>query len=105
MPDGRRVPFTIPAVQLLVITSYDWVLEGSTQAGNTVWTGVDLIGASASNNGVLSAAVADKSGLAAGYIAVPAGIVVAPGTTLCLDYLGGAKNAFGRVHGYLVANP
>ena len=65
LPDGRRVPFTIPQGQVFVVASFDWVVEGSTQSNNTVWTAVTFIGAD-KNNSVFSGSMADSIGRAAG---------------------------------------
>ncbi len=102
-PDGTRVPFTIPNGQVLVITSFDWVVEGSTQANNAVWTAITFMG-SGKNNALFSGAMTDSIGRAAGTTLVPDGIVVAPGTVLCLDFVAGASAAYGRAHGYLTKN-
>lgn len=103
LSDGSRVPFTIPTGQVLVITSYDWVIEGSTEANNTVWTGVAIFNGP---NGVMalsSGARADSIGRAAGNSIVPNGVVVKPGKVMCFNYVGGAANlgTFARIHGFL----
>lgn len=100
MPDGTRVPFTIPANMVFVVTSFDWVVEGSSQPRNTVWTAVTWMGAG-KNNAFFSEALADSIGRAAGSVTIPNGVVVRPGTVMCLDYVGGASDSFGRVHGFL----
>ena len=63
MPDGTRVPFAIPTGFVFVITSYDWVLEGSTQTKNNVWTAVTFAGAG-KNNALFSASNVDSGGRA-----------------------------------------
>ena len=101
LPDGTRQPFTIPNGEVLVITSFDWVVEGSTQADNNVWTAVALIGTTTSNLAILSGGTADSIGRASGHTDVPDGVVVKAGTALCLDFVAGAQSAFALVHGYL----
>jgi len=100
LPDGSRKPFKIPAGQAFVITSFDWVIEGSSQANGNVWTGVTLIGAG-KNNALYSSAAADSIGRASGHTDVPNGVVVFPNTAMCLDYVGGATDSFATIHGYL----
>ena len=100
LANGNRTPFTIPPGYIFVITSFDWVVEGSSQAKNTVWTAVTLGGAG-KNNALFSGAIADSIGRAAGSTIVPDGIAVASGTVMCLDFVGGATDAFARLHGYL----
>jgi hypothetical protein len=100
LPDGTRAPFTIPSNMVLIITSYDWVVEGSSQANNTVWTAVTLMG-TGKNNALFSGAMADSIGRAAGTTTIPNGVTVDPGTMMCLDFVGGAASAFARVHGFL----
>jgi 5'(3')-deoxyribonucleotidase len=95
--DGTRMPFTIPSGQVLVVTSFDWVVEGSSQANNTVWTAVTLIGAG-KNNALFSGAMADSIGRAAGATTIPEGVVVQPGTVMCLDFVGGAQPVPQRVY-------
>jgi hypothetical protein len=103
LPDGGRAPFTIPAGKVLVLTSYDWVIEGSSQANNTVWTSVALSSGSAYVNAFAAGAMADSIGRAAGYTVVPSGVAVRPGTTMCFNFVGGANatSSFGRIHGFL----
>jgi hypothetical protein len=100
LPDGTRVPFTIPTNMVLIITSFDWVVEGSSQAKNTVWTAVTFMG-TGKNNALFSGAMADSIGRAAGNTTIPNGVTVGPGTVMCLDYVGGVTSAYGRVHGFL----
>jgi hypothetical protein len=100
LPDGTRVPFAVPHDHVFVITSFDWVVEGSSQANNNVWTAVTLIGAG-TNNALFSGAPVDSIGRAAGSTVVPGGIVVQPGTVMCLDFVGGSSDAFARLHGFL----
>lgn len=102
-PDGTRKAFTIPTGQVLVITSFDWVVEGSSQANNNVWTGFALIG-TGKNIALFSSGPADSIGRAAGHSDVPDGIVVYPGVAMCLDVVGGVTSAYGRIHGYLALN-
>jgi hypothetical protein len=101
LPDGTRVPFAIPEGRVFVITSFDWVVEGSTQANNNVWTAVTLMGSGNNNNAFFSAAQADSIGRAAGSTTVPSGVAVGHGTTMCLDFVGGASDSFARLHGFL----
>jgi hypothetical protein len=107
LPNGGRAPFTIPAGKVLVLTSYDWVIEGSSQPNNTVWTTVALASASGSGYVYVSAfasgAMADSIGRAAGYRVVPSGVPVRPGTTMCFNFVGGANamSSFARIHGFL----
>ena len=103
MPDGTRVPFRFSNDLVLVITSFDWVVEGSSQANNTVWTAVELMGAG-KELAVFSGAHADSIGRAAGYTVVPNGFAVKSGTVLCMDTVGGATDVFARVHGFLAPN-
>jgi len=99
-PDGTRMPFTIPSGQVFVVTSFDWVVEGSSQVNGTVWTAVTLMG-TGKNNALFSSAAADSIGRAAGTTAVPRGFVVQPGTVMCLDFVGGATSSMARLHGYI----
>ena len=102
LPDGSRSAFVVPAGRVFVVTSYDWVIEGSSQANNTVWTGVALFNGSGYVHAVTSGAAADSIGRAAGGAVVPSGIAVRPGTALCFNYVGGAGTASSaRVHGFL----
>jgi len=101
LPDGSRKRFTIPRGHVFVITSFDWVVEGSSQASNTVWTAVTLIGPSMKTNALFSGATADSIGRAAGSTLVPDGIPVSSETVMCLDYVGAVTDAFARLHGYL----
>ena len=98
-PDGSRKAFTIPAGHVFVITSFDWDVEGSSQANNTVWTAVTLMGPASNVNALYSGATADSIGRAAGSTLVPNGIVIGSGTTMCMDYVGGATSADARLHG------
>src|SRR5579864_492187 len=66
LSDGSRIPFSIPPGHVFVITSFDWVIEGSSQAKNTVWTAVTVIGPKKSTNALFSGAMADSIGRAAG---------------------------------------
>jgi hypothetical protein len=100
LPDGTRAPFTVPSGHVLVITSFDWVIEGSTQANNNVWTAVTFMGAG-TNNSLFSGAAADSIGRAAGSTIIPNGVVVGPSTVMCLDFVAGANDSFARVHGFL----
>ena len=100
LPDGTRMPFTIPSGQVLVVNSFDWVVEGSSQHNGTVWTAVTLIGAG-KNNALFSGAMADSIGRAAGTSTLPKGYVVQPGTVMCLDFVGGATSTMARLHGYV----
>lgn len=101
LPNGTRVPFTIPAGQVLVITSYDWVIEGSTQINGTVWTTVALFDGTSYVSALSSGAAADSIGRAAGNTAVPNGVVVKPGTVMCFNFVGGADPpSFARIHGF-----
>ena len=101
LSDGSRIPFSIPPGHVFVITSFDWVIEGSSQAKNTVWTAVTVIGPKKSTNALFSGAMADSIGRAAGNTVVPDGIIVGSGTVMCLDFVGGSTDAFARLHGYL----
>jgi hypothetical protein len=100
-PDGSRKPFTIPVGHMFVITSFDWIVEGSSQPNNTVWTAVTLMGAGSTANALFSGATADSIGRAAGSTLVPNGVAIGSGTTMCMDYVGGATSADARLHGYL----
>ena len=106
LPDGSRVPFTIPDGQVLVVTSYDWMVTGSTYAKNTMWTALVVTTPKAKNGNLVffSGAAADSIGTATGSTAIPEGVAVAPGASLCMDTLGGTSSAYGHLHGYLVAN-
>ena len=103
LPDGTRVSFTIPLGKVFVITSYDWVIEGSTQANNTVWTTVALFNGSGYVSALASGAAADSIGRAAGNTIVSRGVVVKAGTAMCFDFVGGANttSSFARIHGFL----
>lgn len=102
LPDGSRTAFVIPAGRVFVITSYDWVIEGSTQANNTVWTTVALFNGSGYVNAVSSGAAADSIGRAAGGAVVPHGVAVRPGAAMCFNFVGGADNtSSARAHGFL----
>lgn len=105
MPDGSRTSFTIPAARVLVITSYDWVIENSSQTGGTVWTSVALYDGSGYVNAVTSGAPADGIGRAAGGTVVPSGLAVKAGTAMCFNFVGGAgTGSSARVHGFLADN-
>ena len=103
MPDGTRVPFRFPNDLVLVITSFDWIVEGHSQPNTTVWTAVQLIGAGR-EVAVYSGAHADGIGRAAGSTVVPNGFAVKSGTVLCMDAVGAATTVSARVHGFLAPN-
>lgn len=102
LPNGTRVPFTIPAGQVLVITSYDWVIEGSTQINGTVWTTVALFDGTGNVSALSSGAAADSIGRAAGNTAVPNGVVVKPGTAMCFNFVGGSRPFLLRAHTWIL---
>jgi hypothetical protein len=103
LPDGTRSAFTIPGGKVLVITSYDWEVEGSSQANNAIWTAVVLATGSTPNGSIafFAGGTADSIGRAVGHTTVPAGVVVKPGTIMCHDVVGGVSSAAGRIHGFL----
>jgi hypothetical protein len=106
LPDGTRVAFSIPSGQVLVITSYDWIVEGSSEANRTVWTGVGVFDVAMNQNrlALTSSAGADGTGRAAGSTTAPAGIAVTSGAAMCLDYVGGASAAYATLHGFLATD-
>ena len=103
LANGRRIRFTVPTGQVLVITALDWAVESSIRFDETGWAAVDLFDGSGYQHAFISDARFDLRGRAAGNSVVPNGVAVGPGTTMCLAFdapVSGAT-AFARIHGFL----
>jgi hypothetical protein len=84
--------FTVPAGQVLILTDYEWQINGSTP--NAVLCSLLELG---SGFGLKSCAISDSNGNAAGSEHLTTGIVIGPGQMP-------AATTGGTAQGYLIAN-
>jgi hypothetical protein len=102
--DGSSAAFTIPAGQVLIITSIDWSAEVATANRRFDFALVSIPGGAFATGG---GALSDADFTVSGTLLIPGGLVVKPGVTLCpeVDHGGPAfvesDAAFVRVHGFL----
>jgi hypothetical protein len=101
--DGSSAAFTIPAGQVLIITSIDW-----TAFTNTANRRFDFqLGSATGNFTIGGGAVSDADFIVSGTLLIPGGLVVKPGVTLCPEVEHSGSSLFEedsanvRVHGFL----
>jgi hypothetical protein len=101
--DGSSAAFTIPAGQVLIITSIDW-----TAFTHTANRRFDFqLGSATGNFTIGGGAVSDADFIVSGTLLIPGGLVVKPGVTLCPEVEHSGSSLFEedsanvRVHGFL----
>src|SRR5262245_51829950 len=109
-PDGTQEPFVVPAKRVLVITKLEVTANGVASLANHSIGAALVFGASPSfqTPGFVTAR-ADADGVFSIHEPIPPGIVVGPGTNLCIglnDLTGGGSFATGVsrfAYGFLAA--
>ena len=99
-PDGSFQPFSVPTGQVLVVTGFDWTVDGLL-ASQTAKVALLLESASAADPVFQDGAIADFLGTAWKGAAVPNVIVKpVPGAVFCVSSAGGTLG-YSVVHGFL----
>jgi hypothetical protein len=105
LPDGTRVPFTLPAGQVLVVTGMAWNIFGQTPNQLKVVS----VGAKPNANVIalkfVTAALADGTGRATGSVLVPNVVVrSAPGLPICAGGISTQSSGGVFVYGFLTTD-
>jgi len=99
--DGVRSSFTIPTKETLVVTELDWLSLGGTSGANAIASAVIASNTGCDSLGARSVGVNDVNGNAGGTLVFPTGIVLRPGTQICLTIFGSGRVNSANVHGFL----
>jgi hypothetical protein len=98
-PDGTTATFAIPAGQVLIVTSVDWVSASVTP--NRHWEFV--LGTTSAGFTLGGGAQSDADGFVSGTLVIPGGLVVKSGVKFCpdIEHAGTSEPVEVRVHGFL----
>lgn len=99
LPDGTDAPFSIPAGQVLVVTSGEVWYFGSASSTGTAELGIGNNSSFVSLSFV-SSALTDSHGYAHEFFSFPTGIIVKSGRSLCVNNQG-LTSLFATVNGFL----
>jgi hypothetical protein len=97
LPDGTEEPFVIPPKRVFVITSFGFTLASDAPAGQNAAPTVTAKTATTSVPLVIGFGTTDSDGDVAGTVALPTGVAVRPGPTLCVV---GGTTPNGVLQGY-----
>jgi hypothetical protein len=98
--DGSPTAFSIPAGQVLVITSWDWKSSGGGAAAAATWATLYTVTPSGGARISDGNGTSDGSGSAAGTTIIPSGFAMKSGENLCFT-TGGSGVGYVLVHGFL----
>jgi hypothetical protein len=105
LPDGTRVPFTLPPGQVLVLTGMSWNLFGQTPDRLTVLGLAVKLGTGIIVGKFRAAALADAGGRSSGSVLIPKVVVrPAPGLPLCVGGFSAGSSGGVFVYGFLNAD-
>jgi hypothetical protein len=100
--DGTTAPFAVPARQVLVVTSYDFIFSGGTPSQRMQ---VPLVVVDATLTQVAYVGtghtIADSAGNGGGTITLPSGFAVKSGTRLCFQFAPNVTAGAVIVRGFL----